>query len=224
MMDVEQSATEWFGSGPSIMRDWFVQAVGDEKQHRDIGKLLAPGAETYVSQWLSRMTGRQIRNIIGESYDGITTDDEPLVRHQVKFRSKDWHLEVTRRNSKKNEDSNETGHVKYSREEFDILVIFVPGPFFSLSQSHIRCIPIDALVDPKKQTHLYARVPQKIRKIYDTDEKTLEVIRSMYQKPPLLEDEYQIARMIDQVICKLVREFQSQQTDPDTCPPPECTE
>lgn len=222
-MDVEQSATEWFGSEKSIMRDWFVQAVGDPKQHRDIGKILAPGAETYVSQWLSRVSGRPIRNVIGESYDGIT-EDEPLVRHQVKFRCKDWHLEVTRRNSKKNENSSETGHVKYSREEFDVLVIFVPGPFFSLSQAHIRCIPIDALVDPKKPTHLYARIPQKIRKMYDTDEKSLEVIQSIYQKPPLPEDECQIARMIDKVICKLVQEFLSQQTDPDTYPPPEYTE
>jgi len=222
-MDVEQSATEWFGSEPSIMRDWFVQAVQDPKQHRDIGKILAPGAEIYVSQWLKEKTGRTFRNVVGESYDGIT-EDMPFVRHQSKFRCGDWHLEVTRRNSKKNENSNETGHVKYSREEFDVLVIFVPGPFFSLSQARIRCIPVDALVDPKKPTHLYARIPQKIRKMYDSDQKTLEVIQSMYQKPPSLEDEYQIAHMIDQVICKLVQEFLSQQTDPDTCRLPECTD
>lgn len=222
-MDAEQSATEWFGPEPSIMRNWFVQAVNDPNQHRDIGKILAGASEVVAINWLREKTGRSIKSVSGMPYDGITDDDGPVVRHQTKFRSKDWHLETTRRNSKKNEDSSETGHVKYRCDEFDILVIFIPGPWFSLTQGHIRCIPVSELIDKKKPTHLHASVPTKLKREYDTDEKTLEVIESMYRKPPLLEDEYQIRRMIDQVICKLVRDFLTPRTDPDTCPPPECT-
>jgi len=220
---VEESATEWFGSEPSPMRTWFVQAVKDPKQHRDIGKLLAPGAEMYVNTWLEHRTGRPIRHVVGASYDGIT-DDVPYVRHQTKFRMGEWHLETTRRHSKKNKESVETGHVKYKKDEFDILVIFIPGPFFSLSQAHIRCIPVDALIDPKKPSHLIAYVPKSVRRLYDTDESTDAVIQLMYQTLPSIEDEYQITCMIDQVIDMLVQEFLNPQTDQDMYPPLEYTD
>jgi hypothetical protein len=177
-MDVEQSATEWFGAEPSVMRNWFVQAVKDPKQTADIGKILSPGAEFYVNEWLTKKTGRPIRNVLGLPYDGVTADDGPIVRHQSKFRTKSWHMEVTRRQK----NASDSGRDKYALGEFDVMVIFVPGPCFSLSQSRIRCVPIEALIDPKKPTHLYGCVPQKIRRIYDTDEKTDEVIQTIWLK------------------------------------------
>lgn len=177
-MDAEQSATEWFGSEPSVMRNWFVQAVSDPKQSCDIGKILAPGAEVYMTDWLSQKTGRLISNVTGLPYDGVTVDDGPVVRHQSKFRSSSWHMEVTRRQK----NASDTGRDKYASSEFDVLVIFVPGPCFSLSQARIRCIPVEALIDPKKPTHLYSQVPMKIRRLYDSDEKTNEVVMSVWLK------------------------------------------
>lgn len=171
---VEESATEWFGAEPSLMRQWFVQAVEDRTQHQDIGKVLAPGAEVYINAWLERKTGRPIRNITKTSYDGMTDDGhEPHVRHQTKFRMDAWHLETTRRHAG-------TGRINYSKTDFDILIIFVPGPLFSLSKGHIRCIPVQELVDPKNPTHLRKSIPQSIRSVYDNDEKTDEVIRMVY--------------------------------------------
>jgi hypothetical protein len=175
-MNVEQSATEWFGAEPSVMRNWFVQAVKDPKQISDIGKILSPGAEFYMNEWLTKKTGRLIKNVTCKPYDGITVDDGPVVRHQSKFRTNDWHMEVTRRQK----GASDTGRDKYASGEFDVMVIFVPGPCFSLSHARIRCIPVKALIDPKKPSHLVARVPAKIRRMYDTDEKTDEVIQSTW--------------------------------------------
>jgi len=93
-----------------------------------------------------------------------------------------WHLETTRRNSKKNINTNSSGHIAYTKDEFDILVIFIPSPTFGISGSKIRCIPISALINPKKQDQLITSVNSGIRKIYDNDEKTDEVIRLYYQK------------------------------------------
>lgn len=79
--EAEKSANEWVGTGDSLMRTWLIQAILDPKQHRDIGKVLAYVAEIHVNQWLERMTGRTIKTMVGESYDGITDDDKPPVRN-----------------------------------------------------------------------------------------------------------------------------------------------
>lgn len=68
--DAEKSATEWFGENGSIMREWFVQAVMDPTQHRDIGKVLAYATEVHVNKVLQKMTGRPIKSVYGASYDG----------------------------------------------------------------------------------------------------------------------------------------------------------
>lgn len=91
------------------MKDWLINAILDKQQHRDIGKVLAYITERYVNRWLSQKSGRIVKTICGESYDGITDDDLPIVRNQVKFRMNTWHFETTRRNSKKNFETNETG-------------------------------------------------------------------------------------------------------------------
>jgi hypothetical protein len=186
--EAEKSADEWVGSGESLMRKWLVDAIMDKKQHRDIGKVLAYVAEIHVSNWLSEKTGRAIINRVGESYDGETDDDKPRVRHQVKFRMDAWHFETTRRNSKKNENTNSTGHVAYKKGEFDMLAIFKPGPTFGITGSCIRCIPMSALINPKKKDQLVTTINSKIRKVYDDDEKTEEVLRELYQTVPLPQD------------------------------------
>jgi hypothetical protein len=68
------------------MRNWLIDAIMDPGQHRDIGKTLAGVAEVYVNNWISKKTGRSIKKYAGESYDGITNDDKPVVKNQNKFR------------------------------------------------------------------------------------------------------------------------------------------
>jgi len=179
----EKSATEWFGESPSIMRDWLVPAIMDPKQHREIGKLLAAPTEIFVNRWLSEKSGRPVKKIISESWDSETDDENPKVRNQIKFRMGAWHFETTRRNSAKNAETNGTGHVAYRNDEFDMVAIFKPGPSFGITGSTIRCIPISALINPSKPDQLITNIPMAIRKIYDNEDKTLEVIKTLYQTP-----------------------------------------
>lgn len=179
--DAERSASEWVGSGESLMKTWLVDAIQDPKQHRDIGKLLAPVAEDYVNKWITEKSGRQVVTMKGGvPYDGITTDDKKIVRNQIKFRMEAWHFETTRRNSKKNSDTNSTGHIAYKADEFDMLAIFIPGPTFGITGSKIRCIPVSELINPSKPNQLITLIKADIKKIYDCDEKTEEVIKLLY--------------------------------------------
>jgi hypothetical protein len=156
----------------------------DPKQHRDIGKVLANVAEIHVNKWLSEKTGRPVKSVVGESWDGITDDDKPIVRNQIKFRMDLWHFETTRRNSKKNEETNSTGHVAYRKDEFDMVAIFKPSASFGLTGSTIRCLPVSALINPSKPDQLITNITSSIRKIYDNETKTDEVLSSLYQTPP----------------------------------------
>jgi hypothetical protein len=187
--DAEKSADEWLGSGESLMRTWLVSAIMDPKQHRDIGKVLAYVVEIHVNKWLSEKSSRPIKTVIGEPYDGITDDDKPKIRNQIKFRMSNWHFETTRRNSQKNAETNSTGHVAYKKDEFDMVIIFKPSSSFGISGATIRCIPVTALINPDKPDQLITNSSSSIRKIYDNDEKTDEVIKLLYlQTPPLPQD------------------------------------
>jgi len=178
--EAEASATEWLGPSPSLMRTWLVSAIMDREQHRDIGKALANVVEGYVNEWLSQKSGRPVKTIVGKSWDGITDDDKPAVRNQIKFRMDIWHFETTRRNSKKNAETNSTGHVAYRNDEFDMVAIFKPGPAFGITGSTIRCVPVSALINPAKPDQLISGIPAAIRKMYDNEAKTLEVIAALY--------------------------------------------
>ena len=179
--EAEASATEWLGPSPSLMRTWLVSAIMDRGQHRDIGKALANVVEGYVNEWLSQKSGRPVKTIVGKSWDGITDDDKPAVRNQIKFRMDTWHFETTRRNSKKNAETNSTGHVAYRNDEFDMVAIFKPGPAFGITGSTIRCVPVSVLINPAKPDQLISGIPAAIRKIYDNEAKTDEVIAALYQ-------------------------------------------
>jgi hypothetical protein len=174
--EAEKSCDEWLGTENSPMRTWLTNAIMDSHQHRDIGKVLAYVAESHVIKWLETKSGRTIKSVIGESYDGKTNDSKPPVRIQIKFRMKYWHCETTRRNCKKNTETNSTEHVAYKKDEFDILAIFKPSPTFGISGSTIRCIPVSCLINPKKTDQLITNIHSKIRKEYNCDKKTDEVI------------------------------------------------
>jgi hypothetical protein len=176
--EAEKSADEWIG----FLRTWLVDAIMDPQQHRDIGKVLAYAAETHVNKWLSEKSGRPIKNIVGKAYDGKTDDEKPCVRNQIKFRMSAWHFETTRRNSQKNAETNSTGHVAYKNDEFDMVAIFKPSSTFGITGSTIRCIPVSALINPEKPDQLITTINANIRRIYDREAKTEEVIRDLYQR------------------------------------------
>jgi hypothetical protein len=129
-----RAGEEW----SSLLQHRLAAAIEDPAQHRDVGKMLAYAAEDYVLDWLARKTDRQFKRVFGQPYDGITDDAFRAVRFQIKFRTSDWHLETTRRNSAKNADRVATGHVAYAAHEFDVLIIFIPGHAFALESSAIR--------------------------------------------------------------------------------------
>lgn len=185
MDQANKSADEWLGPNScSIvypMRSWMVNAFVDPKQHRDIGKILANCAEIHVIKKLSEKCGRPIIPVVGEPYDAITNDDKPPIRIQIKFRMDAWHFETTRRNSKKNNDTNSTGHVAYKNDEFDIVAIFKPGHTFGISDSTIRLIPVSALINPSKPDQLITNINSSIRKVYDNEEKTEELVQQLFQ-------------------------------------------
>lgn len=176
--ECNRSATEWFGSTPSLARTWFYNAVRDPKQHRDIGKVLAYFAEEHVKEYIMMKTGRSVRSVYGESYDGVTTDG-PKIRHQVKFRKDTWHLETTRRNSVKNQDTNKTGHVAYRTDEFDVLVIFIPGPAFGVTGSKVRLIPTTDLINPNHPNQLMTNA-DRLKLRFNNDAASDVVLQQLY--------------------------------------------
>lgn len=178
----EIAATEWCGNNDSIVKQWLISAILDPRQHRDIGKFLAPMAEIAVRDWLVDQTGLEMKCVSGESYDIIETMHG--TRIQVKFRMGDWHLETTRRNSIANQDTNATGHVAYRADEFDLLVVFVPGPNFGLTGSRKCLVPVYELLSPTRRGQLVTRVPIAVRRRYDDSEMTRRVIRRSFPQIP----------------------------------------
>jgi hypothetical protein len=105
------------------------------------------------------------------------------VRTQIKFRKDAWHFETTRRNSQKNAETNSTGHIAYKKNEFDMVAIFKPSSTFGITDSTIRCIPVSELVNPAKPDQLITTINASIRKVYDCDAKTNEVLDLLFQTP-----------------------------------------
>jgi len=183
--EAEKSAEEWM----PIIREWLISAIMDPEQHRDIGKVLAQAAEIVGVKQLNELSGKENRLVVGMPYDCIceknkpySDEDNPVhrVRTQIKFRMGDWHFETTRRNSQKNAETNSTGHVAYRKDEFDLLAIFTPSKTFGITGSKLRCIPVNALVDPEKPHQLVTHIKANLRATYDNEEKTKEVIQQVY--------------------------------------------
>lgn len=180
--EAEKSADEWM----PIIREWLISAIMDPEQHRDIGKVLAQAAEIVGVKQLNNLSGKENRLVVGMPYDCICEKKEneksesESVRTQIKFRMGDWHFETTRRNSQKNAETNSTGHVAYRKDEFDLLAIFTPSKTFGITGSKLRCIPVNALIDPEKPHQLVTHIKANLRATYDNEEKTKEVIQQVY--------------------------------------------
>ena len=165
----------------------------NNKNTKEIGKIRANAAEYFVVDWLNNFlqkNGYEPKWITIHAEDVIQCSKFELkssdpnssgfdiyllnrnthkyFRIQVKYRNSDFHFETTRRNSKKNENKNTTGHVVYSADEFDILIGICT--FNNLSNElptdkNISIIDIDILKDPKNPENLISKISNKTRNI-----------------------------------------------------------
>jgi hypothetical protein len=139
---------------------------------KDIGKILSGASEHYVKNMFMNKYNVNILLKEGLPYDGIFMEGGGVfhkeVRIQIKYRSDDWHLEVTRRHCAKNKGSaSKSGHCVYSTEEFDMLAVVVPGnDGFHVDNHEFYLIPAHELEDPKNPGFIVKRVPMHIRRKY----------------------------------------------------------
>tara|TARA_B100001093_G_C26792239_1_gene999484 strand:+ start:213 stop:806 length:594 start_codon:yes stop_codon:yes gene_type:complete len=111
-------------------------------------------------------------------FDILLKKDGKLVRVQSKLRqvkgvtdfSRQTHFETTRRHSKKNEgESSSTGHVAYSANEFDFVLVTLVNVSKNLNKRNnindwsFSLIPISDLIAPGKECCL-PHIPSKILK------------------------------------------------------------
>jgi len=160
---IEQSATEWFGGAHSLVRQWFIHAVRNPRAHADVAKMLAVPTEDYVNNWLSRHAGCTVEKVQHRPYDSVgRATNGRLIRQQIKLRTGKWYMSSM-----------------YGARDFDMMVVFTPGPYFSLRQSTIRCIPACVLADPMNPAHM-VRNADFLKPIFNCDTMTHRVLRDIY--------------------------------------------
>ena len=156
----------------------------EENDTRELGKLLAIPNEYMQRNWInsntsldvSRETGGNDGDKNGSGYDLISRNG---LRIQSKFRSSSFHLECTRRISKKNlGKGSSSGHVTYSSGEADVYVFTRPnGNYEDASASDVIAIPGVALEDPNNPGFLRRSVPKSI--INEYAGKTVETLEAL---------------------------------------------
>jgi hypothetical protein len=86
--------------------------------------------------------------------------------------SQQTHFETTRRNSEKNKEKNHSGHVSYSPDEFDYVLVSLIHVKHGLSIREdvnkwtYSLIPIETLVDPKRPQCCVNAIPAKVLEKY----------------------------------------------------------
>lgn len=138
---------------------------------RDLGKLLADPNEYIQRDYINENTSlkvikRKDGDLNAGGFDLITTDG--VLKIQSKLRATAIHLEQTRRKSKKNTNSSNTGHVRYSVGEADVYIFSRPdcSDYLNLKKWQFITIPEKALIDPNNPKYLLPRVPKRIWKNY----------------------------------------------------------
>jgi hypothetical protein len=136
---------------------------------RDLGKLFANPNEYIQSDWINENTTLNVvkRNDFksdsnASGYDLITVDSK--LKIQSKLRADKLHIEQTRRKSKKNNLSSDTGHVRYSVGEADVYVFSRPqiDDYLNIKKWNYIVIPEWELIDSENTGYLIPRVPKKI--------------------------------------------------------------
>ena len=153
---------------------------------RDLGKMFGDANEDVQSDWIAKNTSFT-------AFPRSDFDDDPdasgfdlrvtlsKMRIQSKIRVKDIHLEQTRRKSAKNSgDASSTGHVSYSVDEFDVLLVSRPlgnkatkrdnyidtsrpiEEYADVEKWDMIAIPAKELEDPKRPGFLRNTCPKGI--------------------------------------------------------------
>ncbi len=154
-----------------------------ENDTKELGKIRQQANEYLQQSWINQNTSLQVTRqseLRGtpdydsneSSWDLIDDGgEEPsFLTIQSKYRggksmSGAFHMEQTRRNSKKNAgEASSSGHVTYSSEEFDVALFTRPAkitPQFN-GNDDLIAIPEYALRDPKRPGFLYRSVPMAV--------------------------------------------------------------
>lgn len=151
---------------------------------RDLGKILAEGNEYVQKDWINENTIIKVKkrndgDLNGSGYDLISEDN--LLKINSKIRSTTFHLENTRRKSKKNENSSSTGHVAYTVGESDVYFFSKPNTedYGSLEKWEFIAVPESELIDSENPKYLVTNVPKKVlNKFIGKTKETLENLHS----------------------------------------------
>ena len=170
---------------------------------RDLGKMHGDANEDLQCDWIDENTSFTARprtdfddDPDASGFDLLTTT--ALMRIQSKIRVNDIHLEQTRRKSSKHEgDASTTGHVSYSKGEFDVLLVSRPlgnkatkrdkyvdtsrpiEEYPDVEKWDMIAIPEYALHDPKRPGFLRNSVPKSIWSQYVG--RAAEVLEEVYE-------------------------------------------
>ncbi len=170
---------------------------------RDLGKMFADSNEDIQCDWIGLNTTFTAlpRSDFNNDRDGGGFDlktKNGKMRIQSKIRVHGIHLEQTRRNSAKNNGvASSTGHVSYSIDEFDVLLVSKPLGTISTSMDtyvdtsrpiteytniekwDMIAIPSRELEDPNRRGYLYNNVPKSVWKHYVG--RAVEVLEMVYE-------------------------------------------
>ena len=175
----------------------------EESNLRDLGKMYGDANEDLQCDWIAENTSFTARprtdfddDPDASGFDLLTTT--ALMRIQSKIRVNDIHLEQTRRKSSKHEgDASTTGHVSYSKGEFDVLLVSRPlgnkatkrdkyvdtsrpiEEYPDVEKWDMIAIPEYALHDPKRPEFLRNSVPKSIWSQYVG--RAAEVLEEVYE-------------------------------------------
>jgi len=136
---------------------------------RDLGKLFADANEHIQKDWINENTKLDVEvrddfddDANASGYDLHTIDG--VLKIQSKLRSKILNLEQTRRKSKKNKNSSDTGHVRYSVGEADVYLFSRPNieDYLNIGRWGYIAIPERWLIDKNNSKYLVPRVNKSI--------------------------------------------------------------
>ena len=173
-----------------------------EHNLRDLGKMFGDANEDIQCDWITKNTSFTAlpRSDFDDDPDAsgydLKTQNGMLI--QSKVRATDIHLEQTRRLSAKNVgDASSTGHVSYSVDEFDVLLVSRPlgnkatkrdkyidtsrpiEEYDDVEKWDMIAIPEYALHDPKRPEFLRNSVPKSIWSQYVG--RAAEVLEEVYE-------------------------------------------
>ncbi len=183
----EVSVKNWLAeNNKALFYLWQAQSsLTKNTNNRDLGKLFAEANEYIVRDWINSKTSLTVvqRDDFSDDPDASGYDlltDDGLLKLQVKLRATDIHLEQTRRHSKKNVNSGDTGHIRYSVGEADVFIFSRPDvdDYLDIDKWGYIAIPEIALVDPKNLNYLVPRVNKSLWTQYVG--RAVEVLEDVY--------------------------------------------